>query len=61
MDDGYDRQAQWLAGAREMTPSPDELLPNSDADRQRWLEAFGRYQDELQSLMDALEDSLLDE
>jgi hypothetical protein len=61
MDDGFDRQAEWLAGAREMTPTRDELLPMTDAERQRWLEAFAGYQDELQSLMDAIEDSLLDE
>ncbi len=58
---GFDRQAEWLAGAREMTPPRDELLPMTDAERQRWLEALAGYQDELQSLMDAIEDSLLDE
>ena len=61
MDDGFDRQAEWLAGAREMTPTADELLPMPDAARQRWLEAFARYQDELQSLMDTIEDSMFDE
>lgn len=61
MDDGFDRQAEWLAGAREMTPTPDELLPLPESERQRWLEAFGVYQDELQSLMDRVSDSLYDE
>jgi hypothetical protein len=61
MDDGFDRQAEWLAGAREMTPTPDELLPMPVSERQRWLEALGRYQDELQSLMDTIEDSMFDE
>lgn len=61
MGDGFDRQVEWLAGAREMTPTPDELLPLPDGDRQRWLEAFGVYQDELRSLMDAISDSLYHE
>jgi hypothetical protein len=61
MDLGFDRQAEWLTGAREMTPTPEELFPMPERERQRWLEAFGRYQDELQSLMDAIEDSMLDE
>ena len=61
MDDRYGRQAEWLAGAREMTPTTDELISLPESERQRWLEAFGRYQDELQSLVDSIEDSLLDE
>ena len=43
-----------------MTVANDELLL-PQCERQRWLEAFGCYQDELQSLMDTIEDSLLDE
>ena len=61
MDDGFDRQAEWLAGAREMTPTADELPPLPDSERQRWTEAFGIYQDELQSLMDVLDDASMDE
>ena len=40
---------------------PDELRPLPDGERRRWLEAFGMYQDEPQSLMDAIRDSLYDE
>ena len=61
MDDGFDRQAEWLSGAREMTPTSDELLPMPEGERQRWLEALGVYQDELQTLMDTIEDSMLEE
>lgn len=61
MDDGFDRQAEWLAGAREMTPTLEELLPMPVSVRQRWREAIERYQDDLQRLSDALEDALMDE
>jgi hypothetical protein len=61
MDDAFERQSEWLADAREMTPTPEELLPMPDSERQRWLEAFDTYQDELQSLMDILVDSLDEE
>ena len=61
MDEGFDRQAEWLEGAREMTPTLDELVPMPRRDRQRWREAFERYQDELQRLTDALDDALMDD
>ena len=61
MDDQFNRQREWLAGAREMTPTIDELLPMPEGERQRWYEAFERYQDGLQRLMDALDDALADE
>lgn len=59
MDDGSERQAEWLDGAREMTPTLDELSPMPGRERRRWREAFERYQDDLQQLIDALDDVLL--
>ncbi len=61
MDEGFDRQAEWVLGAREMTPTRDELLPMPTSERRRWLEAFAIYQDELQALMDTIADTLDDE
>ena len=61
MDDRVDRQAEWLVGAREMPPTIDALLPMPERERQRWREAFERYQDELLRLMDALDDASMDE
>jgi hypothetical protein len=61
MDDGSERQAEWLDGAREMTPTLDELAALPERERRRWREAFERYQDDLQQLIDALDDALLNE
>jgi hypothetical protein len=61
MDEGFERQAEWLDGAREMTPTLDELTPMPERERRRWREAFERYQDELQQLMDALDDALMND